>query len=73
VICLFRAKLWLVLVFIALGAVTATPRPSHRREHRQIKEIRITGLKRYSPEEVLPVSGFIRGPDRHRGRPEGSH
>jgi len=61
VISLFRIKLCLVLVFIALGAVTATPARPIGGSIGKIKEIRITGLKRYSPEEVLPVSGLSVG------------
>jgi outer membrane protein assembly factor BamA len=61
VISLFRIKLCLVLVFIALGAVNTTPARPVGGSIGKIKEIRITGLKRYSPEEVLPVSGLSVG------------
>ena len=57
----FRVELWLLVVFIALGR--ATPAPAHPigGSIGKIKEIRITGLKRYGPEEVLPVSGLSVG------------
>lgn len=60
---IFTLRFWVrfLLAFVPLIAVASALSASTGTSLGKIKEIRVTGLKRYSSEEVLPVSGLAVG------------